>query len=172
MRHIRQAEERDAGRIAEILVFNYRLNFYPILKNDAFYFDEIQVMSVAEKYLADKGTLRNVYVYDDGTVKGVLQISGREVQKLFVEPALQGCGIGEKLLRYAVENCRADFLWALEKNERAIKFYQRNGFHQTSGKNLRRARRSIWFTWNAELRIMDMHKGSLLTAGGPFPHAL
>lgn len=77
-----------------------------------------------------------MYVFDDGTVKGMLQMSGREVQKLFVEPVLQGCSIGEKLLRYAVENCRAAFLWALEKNERAIKFYQRNRFHQTGGKKL------------------------------------
>lgn len=136
MQHIRRAEERDAGRLAEILVFHYRLNFYPIFKNHAFYFDEMQVMPVAQKYLADKETLRNVYVFDDGTVKGMLQMSGREVQKLFAEPVLQGCGIGEKLLRYAVESCRAAFLWALEKNKQAIKFYQRNGFHQTGGKKL------------------------------------
>lgn len=47
MQHIRRAEERDAGRLAEILVFHYRLNFYPIFKNHAFYFDEMQVMPVA-----------------------------------------------------------------------------------------------------------------------------
>lgn len=134
MKKIRQAAPQDAYRIAEIIVFNYRLNFYPIFRNDAFYFDEMQVMSIAEKYLTDEEVIRNTYVYDDGTIKGVIQVSDNEIKKLFVEPVLQGCGIGEKLLKYAVENCNAYFLWALEKNKRAIKFYQRNGFKLTDDK--------------------------------------
>ena len=102
---IRPAEKRDAYRIAEILVFSYRHNFYPIFRDDAFYFDEMQVKSVAEDYLTDGEALQNTYVYDDGAVKGMIQISGDEIKKLFVEPVLQGSGIRETLLNYAVE-CR------------------------------------------------------------------
>ena len=110
---IRPAEKRDAYRIAEILVFNYRLNFYPIFRDDAFYFDEMQVKSVAEDYLTDGEALQNTYVYDDGAVKGMIQISGDEIRKLFVEPVLQGSGIGEKLLNYAVGSRGTAWLWAL-----------------------------------------------------------
>lgn len=133
---IRPAEKRDAYRIAEILVFNYRLNFYPIFRDDAFYFDEMQVKSVAEDYLADGEALQNTYVYDDGAIKGMIQISGDEIRKLFVEPVLQGSGIGEKLLNHAVESRGAAWLWALEKNERAIKFYRKHGFRLTDEKKL------------------------------------
>ena len=35
---IRKATINDINRIAEIEIFNYRLNFYPIFKSDNFYF--------------------------------------------------------------------------------------------------------------------------------------
>ena len=43
---IRKAELYDLARIAEIEVFNYRLNFYHIFQNDYFYFQEMQVLNV------------------------------------------------------------------------------------------------------------------------------
>lgn len=131
--HIRQATVLDANRIAEIEVFNYRLNFYPIFKNDKFYFDELQVNSEAEK-LADEEILQNTYVYDDGAVKGFIIIDGKEVWKLFVEPVLHGQGIGAELLEYAKEIHGAEAMWVLEKNERAKKFYERHGFCVTDEK--------------------------------------
>ena len=131
--HIRQATPSDAPRIAEIEVFNYRLNFYPIFKNDEFYFGELQVNSEAEK-LADEEILQNTYVYDDGVVKGFIIIDGKEVWKLFVEPVLHGQGIGARLLEYAMEAHGVEALWALEKNTRAIRFYERHGFCVTDEK--------------------------------------
>ena len=38
MKNIRKATQKDLARIAEIEVFNYRLNFYPIFKDDDFLF--------------------------------------------------------------------------------------------------------------------------------------
>ena len=125
---IRQAGEGDAQRIAEILVFNYRLNFYPIFKNDVFYFGEMQTAALAKEFAQDMGGL---WVYDDGVVKGFMQIEGCEIKRLFVEPVLQGGGIGAALLAYAVRELGACTLWALEKNARAIAFYGRHGFRLT-----------------------------------------
>lgn len=133
---IRKAETADAARLAEIEVFNYRLNFYPIFKNDWYYFDELQVSSEAACYHKDKTLIAHTYVYDDGVVKGFIRIDGNEVKKLFVEPVLQGQSIGAKLLRYAVEHLDVRFLWALEKNTRAIAFYERHGFRMTDEKKL------------------------------------
>ncbi len=127
MNKIRRATTDDAYRIAEIIVFNYRLNFYPIFKNDEFYFSQIQVKHLAEEYMHESA-LENTFVYDDGVVKGVIDIEGCEIKRLFVEPVLQGQKIGTELLHYAIEKCNAKNLWALEKNTRAISFYTKNGF--------------------------------------------
>ena len=131
MKYIRAAAAEDAGRIAEIEIFNYRLYFYPIFQSDAFYFDELQVLPAAEALRKDGQALSNTYVYDDGVVKGFIRVKGDEVDKLFVEPVLQGRHIGEKLLEFAVEKHGAAWLWALEKNTRAIRFYERHGFRKT-----------------------------------------
>ena len=133
MKTIRRAEAGDLCRIAEIEIFNYRLNFYPIFHNDAFYFGELQVSSVMED---DASALEEFWVYDDGVVKGFMRVKGNEIKKLFVEPVLQGQGIGAKLLSFAMEELEARQLWALEKNTRAIAFYQRHGFNVTQDKRL------------------------------------
>lgn len=131
MNYIRQAKREDIERIAEILVFNYRLNFYPIFQADSFYFEELTVSKQMANYINE---LENIWVYDDGVVKGFIQIQKGEVKKLFVEPVLQGNSIGAKLLEHAIDEKNACFLWALEKNTKAIAFYQRHGFHLTNDK--------------------------------------
>lgn len=133
MSNIRRAKGEDLARIAEIEIFNYRLNFYPIFQNDAFYFEELQVPKQMEKY---RDLLNSMWVYDDGVVKGFMQVENRQVKKLFVEPVLQGNSIGTELLEYAVAKLDAEFLWALEKNVRAIAFYERHGFRVTAERQL------------------------------------
>lgn len=133
MRHIRKAKPEDLVRIAEIEVFCYRLNFYPVFQSDWFYFEELQVPKVVQKY---ERAMDSLWVYDDGVVKGFLQAENGEVRKLFVEPVLQGHSIGAKLLDYAVVERNVRFLWALEKNVKAIAFYQRHGFRVTAEKKL------------------------------------
>ena len=136
MHPIRPARASDLPRIAEIYIFNYRLNFYPIFRNDEYYFTELQGPSLTEEFLKDSEFLRSTYVYDDGAVKGFIQTDHGEIRKLFVEPVLQGNGIGTLLLEFAVHEKDARSLWALEKNTRAIVFYQRHGFRLTDEKKL------------------------------------
>ena len=129
MTTIRKATTRDVSRIAEMIVFNYRMNFYPFFHDDAFYFSELNVVDVASDF--NEGVLQNTYVYDDGVVKGMILVNGDELVKLYVEPQFQSGGIGTKLLKYAVDELKITWLWALEYNERGIAFYQRNGFRLT-----------------------------------------
>lgn len=136
MAKIRQANIDDAARLSEIEVFNYRLHFYPIFRNDEFYFDELQVPSLMAEYQQNQVILRHTYVYDDGVVKGFIRINGDEIAKLFVEPVLQGKGIGAALLDFVLQEKGARWLWALEKNMRAIAFYQRHGFVLTGERKL------------------------------------
>lgn len=80
--------------------------------------------------------LDSLYVYDDGVVKGFIKIEDTYIARLFVEPVLQNAGIGTRLLEYAVNEHHADYLWALEKNTKALRFYERNGFTATGEKKL------------------------------------
>jgi len=109
------------------------LYFYPIFKADKYYFEELQVPSLMQKYEAD---IDSVYVYDDGVVKGFIKIEGTYISRLFVEPVLQNASVGSKLLEFAINEHHADHLWALEKNEKAIRFYERHGFALTGEKKL------------------------------------
>ncbi|SFK61206.1 putative acetyltransferase [Lachnospiraceae bacterium KH1T2] len=128
---IRQAKKSDASRIAEMIVTNYRKNFFPIFKNEEFYFTELNVIDVAKEYINDEEVLRNTYVYDDGAVKGVIRLNKNEIVKLYVEPHFQGEKIGTKLLNFAISDKAASWLWVLEQNERGIMFYKKNGFEFT-----------------------------------------
>lgn len=131
MNYIRQATINDLVRIAEIFVFNYRLNFYPIFQEDTFYFEELTVFNMVESFAKE---LDSIWVYDDGVVKGFIQIEKLEVKRLFVEPVLQGKAIGTELLEYGIAERDANHLWALEKNKKAIAFYKRHGFDTTNEK--------------------------------------
>ena len=131
MNKIRKATVKDLSRIAEIQIFNYRLYFYPIFKADEYYFDELQVPSLMQKYETE---IDSVYVYDDGVVKGFIKIEGTYIARQFVEPVLQNAYVGSQLLEYAIKEHHADHLWALEKNEKAIRFYERHGFIRTGEK--------------------------------------
>ena len=50
MKNIRKSRKFDLSRILEIEIFNYRINFYPIFKNDKYYFGDLQVLKLVEKY--------------------------------------------------------------------------------------------------------------------------
>ncbi len=133
MTHIRPATEADLCRITEIEVFNYRLNFFPIFRDDDFYFRQFQVLPRMDSL---RRLLDEMWVYDDGAVKGFIRVHGDELCKLFVEPVLQSRGIGAALLAHAVDALGVRHLWALEKNARAIAFYQRHAFRLTDQRRL------------------------------------
>ena len=132
--HIRKACRQDICRLAEIEIFNYRLNFYPIFRSDFYYFEELQVSHFMERYEKDPALLDSIYVYDDGVVKAMVSVKEQTISKLFVEPVLHSQGIGSQLLRHVLEHTDASQLWVLEKNLRAISFYEGHGFRLTEEK--------------------------------------
>lgn len=128
MEMIRKAEKRDLSRIAEILVFVKRIKFRPIFQDDAYSFGELQVLSVAEKYSSPE-ILDHIFVYDDGIVKGMIHIEGNEIAELYVDYFFWNQGIGSALIEFAKQHYPVTFLWAIEKNTDAIRFYEAHGFH-------------------------------------------
>ena len=128
----RKARPDDLSRIAEILVFVKRIKFRPIFQDDDYSFGELQVLPVAKQY---SELLDRIWVYDDnGIVKGLIHIEGKEIKELYVDYFFQSMGIGSRLIEYAKEEYDVRFLWAIEKNTDAIRFYETHGFHLTEKK--------------------------------------
>ena len=82
---IRKATVEDVVRMAEIFVFNNRVNFYPIFKDINYSFRELNVLSVALEYKKD---IYSYYVYEDEILKGFIKINGIEIEKQAVD---MGC---------------------------------------------------------------------------------
>lgn len=132
--NIRKATPKDLSRIAEIYVFNNRVNYFPIFKDASFSFGELQVIPLADNYFKKEEIMENIHVFDNGLIKGFIQMKETEICKLYVDTFFQSKGIGGELIEFAIKELHADNLWALEKNTRAIGFYQRHGFHITEEK--------------------------------------
>lgn len=89
------------------------------------------MLSVIDSCFGKAEILKNLYVFDDGIVKGFIQMNGTEIVKLYADPFFQSHGIGKALIEFAVSRFGANHLWALEKNARAIAFYGRHDFLPT-----------------------------------------
>lgn len=134
---IRRATMQDVSRIAEIIVFGKRVAYRPIFKNDIVSFNELQVVDLAEEYRNNPALIENMLVYDDGIVKGVinrvLKEDTVEICEFYVEPFFKGNGIGKVLIQQVISDAKTDkknriFLWVIEENFSARKFYENNGF--------------------------------------------
>lgn len=142
---IRKARKQDISRIAEIIVFGKRVAYRDIFRDDIGSFNELQVLAVAEEILGNPALLERIVVYDDGIVKGVIAVesTGRsaEISNFYVEPFFKGEGIGTSLLQYVISEMKSMglsklFLWVLEENLPARRFYEKAGFRSTGDSKL------------------------------------
>ena len=74
---------------------------------------------------------------------------------MYVDTFFQGRGIGAELMEYAMKKLSADHLWALEKNNRAVSFYQRHGFHLTGRKKFEEDTTEYLVELKRELLILN-----------------
>ncbi|MBQ6931784.1 MAG: GNAT family N-acetyltransferase [Clostridia bacterium] len=133
-RYVRKATPDDVSRMAEIYVFNNRMEYFPVFNNVNFSFGELQVLSYANTLKSSMPV--HTYVYDDGVIKGFVIVDGEEISKLHIEYFFQNQGIGSVLLEYAIRFCNGKFLWVLKKNKRATKFYESKGLIYSGEKNV------------------------------------
>lgn len=52
------------------------MNYWPIFKDDEFSFGELQVVTMVDNYFRKDEILKSILVYDDGLIKGFIQING------------------------------------------------------------------------------------------------
>ena len=137
---IRKATIQDVPRIAEIIVFGKRVAYRSIFNNDVVSFNQLQVINLIEEYRNNPSLLENMIVYDDGIVKGVInrmyKENAIEICEFYVEPFFTGKGIGKQLIEQVISEAQTNksnkiFLWVIEDNLSARKFYEKNGFVAT-----------------------------------------
>jgi len=137
----------DIPRVAEIHVFGWRCAYRGIVSDEHLF----NVMSVAkrmerfESYICDKESVwsgSDNYVYDDGIIKAFLtvgpcrdedKLSAFELGGVYVDPCLQGQGVGTALALYcekiAIKHGYNEIcLWTFEKNAAARAFYEKLGY--------------------------------------------
>ena len=136
MSTIRKAMIVDASRIAEILIFTKRMNYRSIYNDDKVSFGKMQVYPLAKEYIENPDALKNIWVYEDEFVKGIVHIEDKEILELYVDSFFQNQGFGSELLEFAVGQMGCQYLWVLEKNARAIKFYKEHGFQVSDEREL------------------------------------
>lgn len=59
---------------------------------------------------------------------GFIGVANRKIEMLFIDPKYIRKGFGEKLLKFAVNELKADKVDVNEQNDTACKFYQKFGF--------------------------------------------
>jgi len=81
-------------------------------------------------FLKVVATQRELWVAEDGTaLVAILVFDGPAIDQLYVEPGLEGRGIGAVLLAHAKRLHPAGLgLWAFQSNAGALRFYERHGF--------------------------------------------
>lgn len=134
---LRKAKFEDISRIAEIIIFTKRMTYRPIFNNDHVSFNLMQVGPEIDRLRQD-GELENIFVFDDGIVKAMIKVQNQgeitQISEFFVDPFFQGQGIGKKMLQTVLANhlnCQLD---VLDRNVRAIGFYEHLGFQYTGEK--------------------------------------
>lgn len=93
-----------------------------------------------------------VYVYEnDKGIQGFLGLNGEYIEGIFVLEAAQSHGIGKCLLDYAKNRKPALCLNVYQKNVRAIRFYQREGFQiQREGLDAATGEKDYEMLWQRE----------------------
>lgn len=88
------------------------------------------------------------FLYADGALAGYLKLNecpsqtdlndphSLEIERIYVSGEFQGCGLGQYLMDQAVHiaagrNKKYVWLGVWERNERALRFYRKNGFYAT-----------------------------------------
>lgn len=140
---IRRATKEDAARIAEIHIFAWRKAYRGIISDD-YLFTKILVSDRMSDFIkTNEDEIHELYVFEENKIiKGFMKIGlcrnedkkeSFELWGLYVEPLMQGLGVGTKLLdhceKLALERgFNENILWVLNDNVKSRKFYEERGY--------------------------------------------
>jgi ribosomal protein S18 acetylase RimI-like enzyme len=140
---IRPASVDDAERIAAVHIASWREAYTDVVPQE--YLDGLDVASRTEQWrevFADLDHATSVWVaQEDDVVLGFASLgpsrdedadrTTMEIDSIYLEPSAWGRGVARELMRTVVAALppgAAVTLWVLAANDRAQRFYRRNGF--------------------------------------------
>lgn len=141
---IRRAVAKDAGRLAEIHVFGWRMAYRGIVSDEVLFRKMLVESSTARwlKTLAPEG--EETYIEEEnGVIRGFMTIGdcrdpdkgkdGFELWGIYVDPAFWRGGAGGRLVDFCESEAlgrgrREVVLWVFEDNRLARAFYEKHGF--------------------------------------------
>lgn len=123
---IREFEKTDLEEVAKIwLDTNMKAHDFVPAQYWQNHFQMVKEMLVqAEIYVVEK----------DSGIQGFIGLNEEYIEGIFVSEEAQSQGIGKSLLDFVKERKKSLRLSVYEKNERAVRFYQREGFVIREGK--------------------------------------
>lgn len=117
---IRVLQKADIDRVAEIWLDSNR---------KAHHFIPEQYWKSNFGLVKEMLSQAEVYVYEnDRNIQGFMGLNGEYIEGIFVSDEMQSHGIGKMLLDYVKSKKENLLLNVYQKNVRAIRFYQREGF--------------------------------------------
>lgn len=119
---LRRASAGDAPAVAEVFLTAFHATYdFPLAHTD----DEVRGW-VRDKLVPTQETW---VALDGARVVGMMVVAPVHLEHLYVAPDRLGQGVGRRLLELAKERSPGGLsLWTFQVNERARRFYERNGF--------------------------------------------
>lgn len=137
---IRRLQKKDINRVAELwLDTNLKAHdFIPAQYWRSNYDLVKEMLSQAE-----------VYVYEDGQkIQGFIGLDGDYIEGIFVSDEMQSKGIGKTLIDFVKAQKTKLSLNVYQKNVRAIRFYQKEGFEiESEGLDETTSEKDYAMTW-------------------------
>ena len=143
---VRDMALADCGRVSEIRVRGWQSAYKGLMPQS--YLDALSVAEDAERrrtwFAQGDGSVVNLVAERAGEVvgwaahgayrDGEVRTADAELYAIYVDPARVGGGIGQALLAESVRQSTAAgrgrmYLWVVEGNTAARRFYERAGFH-------------------------------------------
>jgi GNAT superfamily N-acetyltransferase len=144
---LREASAADLDAVTAVFLRCWRGSYATVLPERVIaVFDESSAHDLWRRALVRPapGT-RGVVAVADGRVVGIVRMgsdpdepSARHVYSLYVDPSVQGQGVGGRLLEaadawFAAEGGHEATLWVFAANAPARRFYERHGWHPDGG---------------------------------------
>lgn len=126
MIELRRATEADASAVADVFLASFHATYdFPLAHSD----DEVRgwirdrLIPTQETWVAVDDAL------DAAPVIGLMAITPGHLEQLYIAPDRLGEGLGRRFVDLARERSPAGLdLWTFQVNDRARRFYERNGF--------------------------------------------
>lgn len=135
---VRRASVADAADIASVHVRTWQAAYQHVFGAERL--EQLDVTRRVAGWTRALNEGESIFVADDdGRVVGFVSVGACELYAIYALPEAWGSGAGAALMRAAVAQLREDgcaeaFLWVLEDNPRARRFYEREGWELDGGR--------------------------------------